>query len=937
MNTRTVRGIALALSLCLALAGSQALAAGAARGEAAPALPKGAVKVTAVEGITEYRLENGLRVLLFPDPSKDTITVNITYLVGSRHEGYGETGMAHLLEHLLFKGTPKHPDIPQELTAHGSRPNGSTWYDRTNYFETFAATEENLDWALDLEADRMVNSFVAKKDLDSEMSVVRNEFEIGENYPQNVLIERMMSAAYLWHNYGKSTIGSRADIERVPIERLQAFYKAWYRPDNAVLVVAGKIDEPSTLAKVAEVFGKVPRPSQPIPSTYTAEPAQDGERTVGLRRVGDTQMVGALYHVPPASHPDYVGVDLLTFILGDTPSGRLHEALVETKKAASVFGFAFPLREPGVMFFGAELRTEHSLDDARETLLRVTEELVGTPATTEEVQRARDNRLKEWETTMRQSERAAIELSEWSAMGDWRLMFVHRDRLEAATPQDVSRAARAYLKRENRTVGVYVPTEEPTRVDIPDAPVVATLVEGYQGREALSMGESFDPTPKVIEARAERRTVAPGIRLVLVPKKTRGETVQARLTLHFGDEAGLQGRGTAGGLVGGMLMRGTKDRTREQIQDEIDRLRAQIRVDGGPTSAQASIEATRENLPAALRLVAEMLREPSFPQDEFEILRQERLVAFEDSKSDPTQIASTALERHLNPWPAADPRYVETPEEAIASTKAATLDEVRRFHADFYGASVAEAAVVGDFDPDQLATLVKELFGDWKSRKPYARLVDRYQDRPAIQEMLEAPDKESAFMLAGLRIELRDDAPEYPALALGNFMTGGGFLNSRLATRIRRTDGLSYGVGSWFMASAFDKDALFGSYAIYAPQNADRLVAAYKEEIAKILDDGFTEQEIAEAKQGWLQSRRVSRSSDRELASTLVAREHEKRTLAWDEAVESKVAALTNAEIVAAMKKHINPAKISLVQAGDFARVKAQAPAEKGIEAASAR
>src|SRR5580700_2471031 len=224
----------------------------------APALPVGVERVTSVEGITEYRLADGLRVLLFPDPSKQTITVNITYQVGSRHENYGETGMAHLLEHLMFKGSPKHPNIPQQLTEHGARPNGTTWFDRTNYFETFAATDENLKWALDLESDRMVNSFIARKDLDSEMTVVRNEFESGENNAMEVLLDRVMAASYLWHNYGKSTIGSRSDIENVPIDRLQAFYHLYYQPDNAVLLVAGKFDEAKTLALVSQAFGAIP-------------------------------------------------------------------------------------------------------------------------------------------------------------------------------------------------------------------------------------------------------------------------------------------------------------------------------------------------------------------------------------------------------------------------------------------------------------------------------------------------------------------------------------------------------------------------------------------------------------------------------------------------------------------------------------------------------
>jgi zinc protease len=890
-------------------------------------LPQGLEKRTSVEGITEYALSNGLRILLFPDPSKQMTTVNITYLVGSRHEGYGESGMAHLLEHLVFKGTPRHKDIPQELTAHGARPNGTTWYDRTNYFETFAATEENLDWALDLEADRMVNSFIAKKDLDSEMTVVRNEFEIGENSPQGVLQERVMSTAYLWHNYGKSTIGSRADLERVPIDNLQAFYRKWYQPDNAILVVAGKFDEARTLAKIVELFGKIPKPSRVLQPTYTEEPAQDGERTTVLRRVGDVQAVAAAYHVPAGSHADFAAVEILSFILGDAPSGRLYKALVETKKASSISAYPFQLKEPSLLMTGADVRLDGSLDEATKVMLEVTEQAASQAPTAEEVNRARDNRLKAWETTLRSSERAAIRLSEWSAMGDWRLMFLHRDRLKAVTPDDVLRVAKAYLRPENRTVGTFTPTKEAMRAQIPSAPDVAALVKDYKGGEAMAMGEAFDPSPANVEKRAQRFTLEPGIKLVMVPKKTRGATVQVAMTFHHGSEATLQGRGTAGDLAGSMLLRGTAKRTRQQIQDEIDRLKAQISVNGGASSATASIETIRENLAPAVRLAAELLREPAFPESEFELLRQLTITNLEDAKSDPRQKASTALAKHLNPWPKTDPRYVESPEERIEAVKAVTLDEVKRFHQDFYGASVGEVAIVGDFDPKEMQALVGEVFAGWKNKTPFARLETRFQDRPVLRTVIEAPDKESAVFQAGLRIEMRDDAPDYPAMLLGNFMTGGGFLNSRLATRIRRTEGLSYGVSSFFSASAFDRDATFGAQAIYAPQNADKLTAAFEDELRKVMGAGFTAEEIGEAKKGWLQSRQVSRSNDRELARALATREFQGRTLGWDEKVEKAIAELTGDQIQAAMKKAIDPAKVSFVQSGDFAKAKKDASA----------
>src|SRR3954453_18438819 len=298
-------------------------------------LPQGVRKVTSVEGITEYTLPNGLRVLLFPDQSKPKGTVNMTYLVGSRHEGDGETGMAHLLEHMLFKETKTGRDVKKELADHGADFNGSTSYDRTNYYETVQASEANLRGALGLEAERMTGMKIEKPLLDTEMTVVRNEFEMGENSPERILEQRVLEAAYTFHNYGKSTIGNRSDIERVPIERLAAFYQKYYQPDNAILTVAGQFDEPKTLAWIAELFTKIPKPARKLDQTYTEEPTQDGERTVTLRRVGDHQELMAVYHAPSGSHPDAAALDVMSAVLGATPSGRLYKALVDNKKAVA--------------------------------------------------------------------------------------------------------------------------------------------------------------------------------------------------------------------------------------------------------------------------------------------------------------------------------------------------------------------------------------------------------------------------------------------------------------------------------------------------------------------------------------------------------------------------------------------------------------------------
>ncbi len=887
------------------------------------------VRVTSVEGITEYRLGNGLRVLLFPDPGKPTVTVNVTYMVGSRHENYGETGMAHLLEHLLFKGTPKHPDVPKELTEHGTRPNGSTSFDRTNYFETMQSTETNLRWALELEADRMMNCFIAKKDLwdpeakKGEMTVVRNEMESGENDPFSILMERVMATAFEWHSYGKTVIGARSDVENVNIERLQAFYHTYYQPDNATLLVAGKFDEAKTLALVNQIYGVIPKPSRMIQPTYTLDPTQDGERQVVVRRVGDVQVAMAAYHVPAGADPDFAAISVLSQILGDTPTGRLYKGLVEGKKATSAFAFPFQLKEPGLLLVGAQLRPDGNLDEAKELLLKGTEQAAAAPFTGEEVERAKQQILKQVDLALNTADRVGIALSEYIALGDWRMFFLDRDRVKGVTPADVLRVAQTYLKPTNRTLGLFVPTTATDRSEIPAMKDVAAMVKDYKGEAAKSAGEAFDTAPGAIEARSIRFTTPAGLKGVLVPKKTRGGSVSAFITLRLGDEKNLMGKSLSGDLAASMLMRGTTKHTRQQISDAFDRLKAQVNVFGGAESAMVMLETTRENLPEVLKLVTEILREPSFPEAEFEVLRQEELSGTEQQRTDPTAKAQLAYRRHQSPFAQGHPRYVDTLEERITALKAARLEDLKGFYQVFYGAGSGEVSLVGDFDAKEIQSLLGQLLGDWKSAQAYTRIPNQYKGTEALSAMLETPDKANAFFMAGLNLQVQDKDPEYPGLLLGNFMTGGGFLNSRLATRIRQKEGLSYGVGSMLNVGAQDKVGSWGAYAIYAPENAAKLETAFREELAKILKDGFTDEEIKAAKSGWLQSQQVSRAQDRELANRMMNNLFNGRTLAFNAELEKKVGDLTNEQILAALRKHLDPTKISIVKAGDFAKAKA--------------
>lgn len=886
---------------------------------AAVTVPAGVAQITSVEGITEYRLDNGLKVLLFPDASKQTITVNMTYLVGSRYENYGETGMAHLLEHLMFKGSTNHPKVPDELSAHGASANGTTWFDRTNYYETFPASDDNLNWALGLESDRMVNSFIAKKDLDTEMTVVRNEFERGENDPGSVLEERMMSTAYLWHNYGHPAIGARSDIENVPIERLQAFYRQYYQPDNAVLLVTGKIDDSKTLALIKQYFAPLPKPARTSPTLYTAEPTQDGEREVTLRRTGDIQMVAAAYHIPNGVHADFAAIDVLGVILSDEPAGRLYKALVATKQASGIDSETYQLHDPAMALMFAEVRQGESLQTAQNTLLNTIESAGATAPTSEELERARTKLLKQIELNLNASDRVGLTLSEWIGMGDWRLYFLHRDRIRKVSAADVQRVAQQYFKPSNRTLGLFIPTDKPDRAEIPANPDVASLLKDYKGDAAKAEGEAFDPSPANIDARTALSTSSNGIKLALLSKKTRGNTVTATLTLRFGSEAALRNRSTVADMVGGLLMRGTSKHSRQQITDELNRLQARLNLGGGATAATASIEATRDKLPGVMQLLAELLRESTFPASEFELLKQEKLSAIEQQRTDPQALASITLQRQLNPYPKGDVRYVATLEERIANLNAVTPEQVKAFYQEFYGAQHGELSVVGDFDAVALKKQVDALFKGFVSKQPFVRVPTLYQNANAINQAIETPDKANAIYFAAMQLPINDQHADYPALVMGNYILGGGFLNSRLATRIRQKEGISYGVGSQFSASALDPVGNFMMWAIYAPQNLGKLELAMQEELQRALNEGFTAEEVQAAKQGWQQSQQVSRAQDASLSRKLAEYQFIGRKLAWDADLEKKILALTPEQIQAALKRQVDASRFSIVKAGDFA------------------
>lgn len=920
----------------------------------AQTLPPGVHKKASEGGITEYDYPNGLRVLLYPNPASPKITVNVTYLVGSRHEGYGESGMAHLLEHMDFIETTNGRQIKNEIVGRGANWNGTTSDDRTNYYETVPASDENLKWALGLEADRMIKVKFTKQILDTEMTVVRNEFERGENSPQSILRERVAATAYLWHNYGKSTIGSKDDIEKVPVERLEAFYKKFYQPDNAVLILTGRLDESKALAEVAATMGKIPRPTRKLEQTYTVEPSQDGERFVELRRVGEGQDLMMAYHGPAAGHPDSAALQVLAGIMsggggggrggrggggGGAAEGRLAKALVDTKLANSASMNFRGQHDPGLIMLSASLSKDQSLDEVRKRMIETLNEVVTNPPTQQEVDRVTTSLLRNLENSLSDPQAIATgALNQAVADGDWRLMFLQHDRLKDVGPQDVVRVAKAYLKASNRTVGYYIPDAAPDRTVVPPTPDLEELLKNHKSTVTISHAEVFDPTPANIEKRVIRSNLANGMKVVMLPKKTEADVVEATIELRFGDATSLAGKNAAAQMAGTLLNSGTKSKTREQVSDEMRKLNARIQVSGGGggggfggrgggrggpvgggaiNSASANIAAPAANFPAALRLAVEMLREPAYPQAEFERVVQPRIKALENAQTEPTQLATETLTRHLSPWAKGDALYSRTREEQLAEMKTVTLDDARKFHDQFYGANYGVFAVVGPVDPKAVQALASELLGNWNTGMAYKPMVASYRAVTPINLKIETPDKANAQFEAGVRVKISQNDPDYPAMVLAGYMFGGP-ITSHVSDRIRNREGLSYGANARLAVPMEGDSGMLSGTVSLNPANGPKVEYSFKDELAKTLKEGFNAKEVAEAKKAFLDSRLVGRSQDAALLAVLASDAQYDRTLAWDEQLEAKIAALTPAQISEAFRRHVDAESLTIVKAGDF-------------------
>jgi len=905
----------------------------------------GISKITEKNGIEEYRMSNGMKILLVENHTAPVATFLVVYRVGSRNEAVGYTGATHLLEHMMFKGTPtfnseKGTQIAATLHRIGASFNATTWLDRTNYFETIPS--DKLELAIRLEADRMRNSLIRDSDRKAEFTVVRNELERGDNDPATVLDMQCFATAIREHPYHHPTIGWRSDVENMPTERLKEFYDTFYWPNNATVVVVGDFAVPAVLSLLDKYFGSIPPAPHPIPPVYTVEPPQQGIRRFELKRAGQLGIVMMNYRTPEATNPDTYPLVILRSVLSEGITSRLYQSLVERQLAVQIDAFHSQFRDPALFQISATLKPEVAHEKIEEVIIEELERLKNEPITESELNKAK-NQLEARTIFSRDgTHNVAYQLSEAEAVADWHFYIEYLDNIKRVTYEDVQRVAKKYFNRDNLTVGYFIPIAPSSQPVEPAAqtralhrPLNYSEIAGAANLEAwiaqggLSKKTLFNspeialPTPDAQSSTAsfkERtaRRVFPNGMTVLVLENHMNPTVAIRGSLRAGSHFAPKDKPLLAEITAQMLNKGTDKRSKLEIAQELEQTGAAIEFNADVFATTIGARALSKDLKLILTTLAEMLRQPSFPQEELDKLKAQVIARI---KRDQESTSVRAFERISQlVFERGSPFYRPPADELINSVESITVDDIRSFYRQQYGGGALILTIVGDVSTQQVMETVEQLFADWVGAGKMAIDVPRAEIKESRREVILLKDKSSVDIALGHAGRLRRGDPDYLAAMLANSALGQSTLSSRLGLRVRDIEGLTYGIYSRFFSPTL-ADGLWAVSVTVAPENVERAIDSTLAEIRRYVNEGITEEELRNEKSNFIGSFKVGLGTNSGIANQLLSAEFFDLGVDYLDRYPQMVEEVTIEQVNEAIRNYFKPDRMTIVIAGELNRV----------------
>ncbi|HUR88316.1 MAG TPA: pitrilysin family protein [Ramlibacter sp.] len=893
---------------------------------AAAALPANVEHVETFGGISQYRLKsNGMTILLHPDRSAPVVTFMVVYHVGSRNEAPGNTGSAHLLEHMIFNkstqnfgranGHATFLEVLHELGGDAGSSNMTTWYDRMNGYSTVPS--DKLEVAMKIEADRLGRALILDSERQSEMTVVRNEYEIGQNNPSRVLFENVVAAAITAHPYHWSTIGYRSDIEGVTTEKLREHYKAFFHADNAEAIVSGDFDTDAALAMFDREFGRFPRAKQPIPQVVTVEPPQEGERRVLVRRPGTFGLVDIGYTRPGVMHPDFNALMILDNILSEGVNSRLYKALVDTGIATRVQVLNFELKDPYPFMMEATVANGRTHEEAERAIKAVVAEVVANGVSDAEVARSFSQVDVSLARSREGSYQYAVTLGENVASAYWKRFVTVRDDLRKVTAADVQRVARAYLQPDRATVGWFVPLPA-TAARAQPIPLVAAAANTPAPASVPPVTEKAATPKQTFAQRTVRHVLANGLILDVV-RNPATPTVAVRGLVFAGDTSSPANEPAVAALTGKMLARGTTRRSKEEIGRLLEAAGATRSYDAGLSATSISMNGMSRDLPLLLEVLGEELRAPAFAQDELAKAKQELETDYLRADDSTSQRAMERLAQLT--YANTHPYYPAGRAAKVANTRALTADQLRAFHAQRYSGANTVLAIVGDVDPAVVIPWVEKALGVLNAgqRSDWAQ-VKRTVPGAGTKEIVAMPGKANLNLVMGTASGLRRLDADYEAALVANAVLGQSALASRIGRRVRDTEGLSYSLFSRFGFSE-ELDGLWFVNVNLAPPNLAKALKSTREEIDKYAREGASEAEVKVQKDHFSGNYQVNLGNNAGVAAALVSAERYGFGPAYLDDFPKRIQAVTREQANAAMRKYFHADKLNLVVAGDVEKI----------------
>ncbi|WP_442938607.1 M16 family metallopeptidase [Nostoc sp.] len=872
---------------------------------------------TLTENVRKTVLENGLTVLTKEVHTAPVVTVQVWYKVGSRNEEPGVNGIAHQLEHLMFKGTQNRPiQFGRLFSALGSDSNAFTSYDQTAYYGT--VERNKLKALLVLEADRMQNSQIEPEQLASEKRVVISELQGYENRPEYRLNRAVMQAVFPNHAYGLPVGGTKADVEKFEVEQVQEYYRNFYSPDNAVLVIVGDFQTGNTLETIKEVFGKLLRRQGAGKEELTTKcpiPHSPLPTPIVLREPGAGRLLQVVYPLPDANQPDVPTLDVMDYIFTEGRNSRLYQALVESGLASEVTASVTSLRESG---WYEVLVTAGSKQDLKkiDSVLSSAIANVAESVTTEEVERAKTQLTADVILSNRDITSQAMRLgNDETTVGDYRYTDRYLAAVRLVKPTDVVTVINKYLTKESRTVGFFEPTQKQI-IGVSDKPDSAQTTENFSPGVAVlpsEVAKYLPPVDLVTDAIAQvlpqEFKLTNGLRILLLPDRST-PTVTLSGYIQAGTEFDLENQAGLAAFVSENLLNGTTSKNVLTIAKVLAERGASLNFEVHREGVHIEGDSLAGDLPIILEILADVVKNSTFPAKELELHRQQTLTDLQLELDEPSEVARRIFVQSI--YPKKHPLHTFPTEESLQQIQ---RQDVIDFKAKHYRPDTTVLALVGDFDLDIVRSLIQNDFGNWRvsGKAPTLKYPPVSMPEKIISVNPVLPGKAQAVTYMGYTGINRYDPRFHAALVL-NQILGGDTLSSRLGAEVRDRQGLSYGIYSYFHTG---KNA--GTFLIEmqtSPEDSSKAIASTRQILQQIHQQGVTALEVETAKRTLISNYNVSLANPEELTDRILMNEVYGLDKVELHSFTDKLQKVTFEQVNQAARELLHPDKIVVVTAG---------------------